>query len=408
MNRFLPFEWIAAIRFLREGQAQTALIIIGVAVGVGVIVFMSALLAGLQNNFSNRVLSTQAQVTVLPPKDAARPLRGKGPGLEVSSIQKPPQRLRSIDQWQNIRAELVAHPDVLVAAPLATGSAFAIRGTASKAISLTGIEPDSYFRIVMVPQKLVAGSTRLTTQDILIGTELANDLGVGIGEKLRVSAATGTSQILTVTGIFDLGNKSANQRVTYVALRTAQSVLDLVGGVSSLEVNVTDMYAAEAFAQTMRGVHDLEVDSWIKTNEQFFQAIRSQTIANLSIRFFVGLSVALGIASVLVVSVVQRSREIGILRAMGASRRQILWVFLTQGAIVGLSGSIFGSALGAGFVLLWRWFARNPDGTPFFVVPLQSTLFVTAAVLATLTGILAALVPALRAARLDPVVAIRG
>ena len=260
----------------------------------------------------------------------------------------------------------------------------------------------------MVPQKLVAGSTRLTTQDILIGTELANDLGVGIGEKLRVSAATGTSQILTVTGIFDLGNKSANQRVTYVALRTAQSVLDLVGGVSSLEVNVTDMYAAEAFAQTMRGVHDLEVDSWIKTNEQFFQAIRSQTIANLSIRFFVGLSVALGIASVLVVSVVQRSREIGILRAMGASRRQILWVFLTQGAIVGLSGSIFGSALGAGFVLLWRWFARNPDGTPFFVVPLQSTLFVTAAVLATLTGILAALVPALRAARLDPVVAIRG
>lgn len=408
MNRLLPFEWIAAIRFLREGQAQTALIIVGVAVGVAVIVFMSALLAGLQNNFSNRVLSTQAQVVILPPKEVARTLRGDGPGVEVSTVQKPPQRLRAIDQWQKIRAELDANPETMVAAPVALGSAFAIRGTASKAISLTGIEPETYFRVVTIPQKMVAGNPRLTTQDILIGTELASDLGVGIGEKLRVSAATGTSQVLTITGIFDLGNKAANQRVTYVALRTAQSLLELVGGVTSIEVNISDIYAAERFAQALRVARNLEVDSWIKTNEQFFQAIRTQTIANLSIRFFVGLSVALGIASVLVVSVVQRSREIGILRAMGASRHQILRVFLTQGAVVGLGGSIVGSALGAGFVMLWRWFARNPDGTPFFVVPLQPALFATAAVLATLTGILAALIPALRAARLDPVVAIRG
>jgi lipoprotein-releasing system permease protein len=408
MNRFLPFEWIAAIRFLREGQAQTALIIVGVAVGVGVIVFMSALMMGLQNNLSNRVLSTQAQIVILPPKEVARRLRADDRAIEVSAVQTPPQRLRAIDQWQKVRDELLIHPDVVVVAPMASGSAFALRGAASKAVSLTGIEPESHFRIVDVPQKLVAGSTRLTTQDILIGTELASDLGVGVGEKMRITAASGSSQTLTIAGIFDLGNKSANQRVTYVTLRTAQSLLGLVGGVSSIDVNLRDLYAAETIAQSFRSSYGLEVDSWIKTNEQFFNAIRTQTMANLAIRFFVGLSVALGIASVLVVSVVQRSKEIGILRAMGASRAQILRVFLTQGAVVGLAGSLVGSALGAGFVLLWRLLARNPDGTPFFHVPLQPGLFAIAAVLATLTGILAALVPALRAARLDPVVAIRG
>ena len=110
----------------------------------------------------------------------------------------------------------------------------------------------------------------------------------------------------------------------------------------------------------------------------------------------------------LVVVVVQKSREIGILRAMGISQGQILRVFLLQGGLLGLGGSVVGSAIGALALVLWQRYARNPDGTPLFPLAFDPALFVAALLLATLTGLAAAFAPALRAARLDPVVAIRG
>jgi lipoprotein-releasing system permease protein len=109
-----------------------------------------------------------------------------------------------------------------------------------------------------------------------------------------------------------------------------------------------------------------------------------------------------------VVTVVQRTSEIGILRAMGASRGQVLRVFLIQGAVIGLVGSIAGSAVGAGFVVMWRLFARNADGSEFFAISLPASLFLATGLIATLTGVLTAILPAIGAARLNPVDAIRG
>ncbi len=412
MSRWLPFEWIVALRFLREGRLQTLFIVAGIAIGVAVIVFMSALLTGLQGNFIRRVLTAQAHIQLLPPKDTARVLGSQrdvaGVVREAPIVQPPLQRLKSIDQWQAVATEVRAMPGVLVVAPTASGSALVTRGSASRAISVIGVDPALYFRIVTVPEKMVRGSTRLTSTDMLIGTDLATDLGVDVGDKLRVSSADGVVQTLTVTGIFDLGSKPANQRTTYVALRTAQSLLGLVGGVSDIEVTVRDIYAAEVIAQRITATTGVEADSWIATNSQFFTAVQAQKTSNTTIRFFVGLSVAFGIASVLVVSVVQKSREIGILRAMGISRGQVLRVFLVQGGLLGLLGSVVGSGLGWAALMLWQRYARNPDGTPLFPLAAEPSLFIASLLLATLTGLVAAFAPALRAARLDPVVAIRG
>ena len=427
----MPFEWIVAIRFLREGRLQTVFIVAGVAVGVAVIVFMSALMSGLQTNFIERVLSASAHIELLPPKEAARPLRqgahAKAGEIEAATLQAPLQRLKSIDQWQAVADQIRAMPEVLVVAPVAGGSALVVRGSAARAISLTGIEPERYFRIVDLESKIVRGSTRLSNTDILIGTELAIELGVGVGDKLRVTASSAASttvsntasntasevdaaasSILTVGGIFDLGNKGANLRTTFVALRTAQSLLALPGGVSSLEVTVRDVYAAEDVAQRITAATGVASDSWITTNAQFFTAVSAQTMANTAIRFFVGLSVAFGIASVLAVVVVQKSREIGILRAMGISRAQILRLFLLQGGLLALAGAVLGSGMGALGLVLWQRMAKNADGTALFPLVMDPALFAAAWLLATLTGLLAAFAPARRAARLDPVVAISG
>jgi lipoprotein-releasing system permease protein len=404
-----PFEWWVALRFLREGWVQTLFIIGGVAIGVGVIVFMSALLSGLQANFVKRVLTGQAHIQLLSPKEMARPLHETDRlPLQDHIVQPPLQRLKSIDQWQNIVAQIRAMPDVNVVSPAVNGSALVVRGDASRAINVIGIEPDLYFRIVPMPEKIVQGQARITISDILIGTELAKDLGVSVGDKLRVTSANGNANTLTITGIFDLGNKPANSRTTLMTLRSAQSLLGLTGGVSALDVTVQDVYTAEAMAQRITRLTGVQADSWIKTNEQFFTAISAQTTANTAIRLFVGLSVAFGIASVLVVSVVQKSREIGILRAMGITRGQILRIFLWQGGLLGLGGALCGSAMGSLGVVVWRTSQRNPDGTVMFMVNLEPLMFVIAMLLATLTGLVASLAPAMRAARLDPVSAIRG
>ena len=411
----LPFEWIVAIRFLREGRLQTVFIIAGVAIGVAVIVFMSALMAGLQSNFIQRVLSASAHIELLPPKQVSRLLRNGSAAsaseVEAAIVQAPLQRLKSIDQWQAVSAQIQAMPAVMVVAPVAAGSALVVRGSTTRAITLTGIEPTLYFRIVDLGDKIVRGSTRLLGTDILNGTELASDLGVGVGDKLRVTTGAGyavASSTLTICGVFDLGNKGANQRSTFVALRTAQSLLGLPGGVSSLEVTVSDVYAAETIAQRITAATGVESDSWITTNAQFFTAVSAQTTANTAIRFFVGLSVAFGIASVLAVVVVQKSREIGILRAMGISRAQILRLFLLQGGLLALSGAVLGSGIGALGLILWQRLAKNADGTPLFPLVMDPKLFGAALVLATVTGLVAAFAPARSAARLDPVVAIRG
>jgi lipoprotein-releasing system permease protein len=407
---YLPFEWIVAIRFLKEGRTQTLFIVTGVAIGVGVIVFMSALLSGLQANFIRRVLSAQSHIQLLQPQQITRQLRSRDASatLEAASVQAPTQQKRSIDQWQSIAAQVQALPGVKTVSPVASGSILLLRGSASRAVTVSGIEPGSYFRIVDFSDKLLRGSLHLGSAEILIGSDLGTDLGVDVGEKLHVTTADGGSSTLTVIGIFDLGSKGVNQRNTFTTLRTAQSLLDLPGGVTAIEVTVQDIYAAETIAQRIAAATGVQADSWIKNSAQFFAAVSAQTTANTAIRFLVGLSVAFGVASVLVVSVVQKSREIGILRAMGIARGQVLRIFLLQGGLLGLGGSVAGCGLGAASLVLWQRLARNADGTPLFPLELDTRLLVLALVLGSLTGLLAALAPALRAARLDPVVAIRG
>ncbi len=408
MNSWLPFEWIAASRFLREGRLQTIFIIFGVAIGVGVILFMSAALAGQQANIIRRVLSAQAHIVLLPPQEVARPLRAAPGVAQAAIVQKPFQRLRSIDQWQRIVEEVGRMRTVTAVSPMASGPMLAVRGEATRAVTVMGIEPERYFRIVPLPEKIVAGVARLHAEDIIVGTELAAELGVTVGDKLRIAPGTGQGATLMITGIVDLGSKPANQRNTYVSLHTAQALLGLIGGVSSIDLTVPDIYAAEDVAQTISAATGVQADSWIRTNTQLYTAINAQIVANTTIRFFVGLAIAFGIAAVLIVSVMQKSKEIGILRAMGASQGQIMRVFLLEGAALGLAGSVLGSVIGAGAILLWEALVKNPDGTPLFPLALEPRLFVGAAVLATLTGVASALAPALRGARLDPVVAIRG
>ena len=408
----MPFEWVVALRFLREGRLQTALIVGGAGAGVAVVLFITALVNGLQANTIKRVLGTQAHIVIRPLEEVARPQREAGAGEAVlARVEARAQRLRSIDQWQALEPVLDATPGITAVSPMVSGPAFALRGDASKSIAIFGVDPARYDRIVAVGEKLVDGAFRLGPDDAVIGKELARDLGLAVGDRFRMltaESAAPVTQSFVVSGIVDLGVRDLNRRSVYLAFRTAQTLLALPGGASQIDLKVADLFGAEALARRLEAQTGLTVESWMRTNEQLLAAINAQDISTGTIRTFVALIVAVGIASVLVVWVVQKRREIGILRAMGASRGRIQRVFLLQGTIVALAGSLIGSVLATGMIRAFTSLARNADGTALFdVITLPAWLYAAALGGAVAGGIVAAALPARAAAKLDPAQAIR-
>jgi lipoprotein-releasing system permease protein len=211
-------------------------------------------------------------------------------------------------------------------------------------------------------------------------------LGVRPGDRLTLQTG-GVSDAVRVTALVDLGVKDLNRRTVIVPLRAAQNLLGLPGGATSLDLTVKDVWTAQTLAQDLRQQFPYKIESWQESNAQLVSALNAQSVSTALIRAVVLVVVVLGIASVLVVSVVQKRREIGILRAMGATRGQVMRLFLVQGAFTSC--------------------VRGSDGLPLFIIHLPGALALQVALLATTCGVLAAIAPARRAAAMDPAQAIR-
>jgi len=395
-------ESTIALKFLRQGLVQTILILVGIAVGVSVIVFITTLVMGLQSNIVDRTLGTQAHIRVQPSDEINTILPAEQGILQLILEDKRAQRLRSINNWQQVMQTLEQLPDITAVSPVISGPAFARRGDVLKSVSLVGIDPIRYERIIPVAKDIISGEFRVGAGDAVIGKILADDLGLRVGNKLRLEAGQGRIATVTLSGIFEMGVRELDSRYVYLDIKQTQSLLGLFGAITQLDVTVEDLFQAERAAKRIAQLTGLKSESWMQTNAQLMNALSSQSLSTSIINFFVALSVAFGIASVLAISVTQRTREIGILRAMGITRKQILRVFLFQGALLGLTGAAAGVFFGAAMV----W-AFNTFGPKLFFIPLATQLIPVVMAVATLTGVLAAMVPAWRASKLDPVAAIR-
>jgi lipoprotein-releasing system permease protein len=411
MRGWLGFELRVALRFLREGRMQTLLIIVGVAAGVAVVAYISALISGLQSSTLTKTLGAQAHLSLRPLDDAVTPARLPGDGaLALTETQPRVQRLRSVANWQALVPLLEQLGPIDTVSPMVSGSGLALRGEAAQAIALMGVDLDRYDRIVGLRSKVVAGQARLDPGEAILGRELASDLGVRVGDRVTLQTTLGTrsvSDAVRVTALVDLGVRDLNRRTVIVPLRAAQSLLGLPGGATVLDMTLKDVWTASELAARLRERYPYKLESWQENNAQLVSALNAQSVSTSLIRGVVMIVVVLGIASVLVVSVVQKRREIGILRAMGATRGQVLRVFLVQGAVVGALGSVLGIALAVALIWAFTHFVKGSDGLPLFSITLPLATALRVAGIATLCGVLAAIAPARRAAAMDPAQAIR-
>jgi lipoprotein-releasing system permease protein len=344
----MPFAWFVALRYLRDAKGQTALILAAVSVGVAVVVFLSALINGLQVSLIEKTLGSQAHVTLHVPREVPRLLVAPTPERGIASVVLPaPQRLRSIDQWPATMEDIEHTFGVRSVSPMVVGYGFAIRSEAKEAIVIRGVDPERMLAIIDIRKRIVAGRFDLNGREVAIGSSLARALDAEVGDKIRITTTEGVDDIVTISGIFRLGNEGVDKTWLITSLRHAQSLYALPGGVTTLELKVADVFDAEHVASTLRDRLNLDADSWMGLNAELLTGLSAQSNSKMLIQFFVIVAVALGIASVLVVSVVQKSREIGILRAVGTASRRVLAVFLIQGGVLGLLGSLVGSGLGA-------------------------------------------------------------
>jgi lipoprotein-releasing system permease protein len=404
----MPFQWFVALRYLRDAKGQTALILAAVSVGVSVVVFLSALINGLQASLIESTLGSQPHVTLSVPREEPRPLVEASVDRVIARVVEPAsQRLRSIDQWPVVLAEVSRMSGVTAASATVTGAGIATRADARVPIVIRGVEPERFLPIIDLQARMVDGSLDLSGGRVVIGSVLASDLGVVAGDKVRVASTEGIDDVVEVAGVFSLGSEAVDKSWVVMSLRQAQSLFALLGGATTIELTVADVFSAERIAEEIHARTGLTSESWMTVNAELLAGLSAQSSSKSLIQFFVVVTVALGIASVLIVSVVQKSREIGILRAVGTPPRRVLAVFLIQGGVLGLIGSLVGSALGVAFAKSFEIVTSTPGGGPRFPVQVDLALLASATALATGVGLAAAVIPARRASRLDPATAIR-
>lgn len=391
-----------AIRYLTANRGQSLLLVLGVAVGVYVFVFMSALIGGLAVLLTDRTVGSIAHVVVEPAnRDPVALVESEGTLLAVLKSSQRRSTLQSAEAYLPI---LESTPHVAVVVGKVLGNGFMVKGEAVAPVQITGLEAKDISAIADIEANLVAGSTDLMLGTAVIGTGLAETLGIGVGQSLVIRSERDVEQSVTIGGIFELGVAAVDDAAVYLNIRAARVLLDLPEGLSRYEIKLDDLQQSRSVAAEIEARTGLKAVPWQEQNAQLLEGLTAQARSGDLIKGFALVTIIIGVASALLLSTYRRQSEIGIMRAMGASRGFVIFVFVIQGAMIGLAGGLLGAGLG--YLSLLPFPPPQLTSGGGLPVDYRQGAYGVAVAL-TLTGaILAAIWPAYSASRIDPVKAI--
>ena len=377
-----------ATRFLKSSKGQTILIALGIAIGVSVQIFIGSLIQGLQKSLVDTTIGNQPQIT----------LTSNNEEKLIADYEEIEERISENEE------------EVINLSVAADGPALISKDEETYSILLRGFNIDDADKIFNIKESLVDGALPEKEGEVLLGVDLKEEAGISIGDEIELLANFGDTSTVTVTGFFNLGVASLNKSWTITNLETAQSIFSYDDQVTSINMQLKDVFLADTVADSIKERETSEtlvVDNWKAQNEDLLSGLNGQSVSSIMIQVFVMISVLLGIASILAITVVQKSKQIGILKAMGIKDKDSSLIFLFQGLLLGVLGAILGVALGLLLAFTFTKFALNPDGTP--VVPLFiDPIFITfSAVIAVAASVIAALIPARTSSKLSPIEVIR-
>ena len=399
------FAFKVARRYLLSNPSQTLLLIAGVALGVTVFIFITALIAGLAVRLTDQVTGNSAHVSLQPATRVARVLPGPELPVESVALVSTFQR-QQIRDWPMVVDLLRANPEVSAISPQISGSAFLVKSEAVAPVAVIGVEPQGIDAISPITPKIIEGDGDLGANGLLIGVRMAEELGLGAGQSVLLRTERGVERQLTIRGVFRTGLQSLDERVAFLSLQTARPLFDLPEGVTNIEVKLKDPQGARAAARFLGQATGLRATPWQEKNVGLEDALKAQGQTGTMIQIFSLISIIIGVASALVLSAYRRRSEVGIMRAFGVPGGFILWVFLLQGLLIGLVGAVLGCASGYG-LCIWLEGVTRPDGTSILPIAPRQGGYAAAMVLTTLGAVIASILPARSASKIDPLEAIQ-
>jgi lipoprotein-releasing system permease protein len=401
------FESMIAWRFLKESRLQTILILLGIIIGVSVQIFLSSLISGLQRNLIEQTVGDSPHILLKAQENSPQSILQKGNQSLVIPIITAAKKDAYILSYQPLLKKLDTFPNLKIVSSLVEGSGFITKAEVSRPVVVKGIFLDRADGIYKIIQRVNNGKAVLGGTGVLIGRGLAEDLKIETGSIIEIRTSEGNSGVFAVNGIFDFENAAINSSWIFMDIFRSQALFDLNGAISRIEMQIDQVFQSENIAQKIKKDNpDFLIETWQSNNRQLLSALQSQSASSYMIQFFVLLAVTLGIASVLAIAAVQKSREIGILKAMGTRTNSASRIFLIQGAVLGLSGSILGSLVGVGLIKMFQ-IASQSGGALSFSIQVEFRTAISLIVISTIASIGAALFPARKAASLVPIEVIR-
>ena len=369
-----------AWRFLRTSPVQSVLIVFGIAVGIAVQVFVGSLITSLQASLIQTTIGSSPHITLAAPKD--------GDPIAYTDL---------------VKRVVSSTPNVSAVVPTRSISALYVHDTDRVPLTIKGGDLATLNQIYRLRQRTVTGDPTLKQGQIVIGLDLAKKYALVPGDRMTITTGAGTQIALTVSAIVDLGSSAANLRQAFSGPELPRSELGYrADQFSAVEVQLTDPFLSKTIAPEWRTrLGNVKVSDWQVENKDLLTALNSQSASSYMIQVFVLVAVALGIASTLAISAVQKTKQIGILKALGMADGATATIFLWQSAMLGIVGTSLG--VGLGFSLIAGFtFGTARSGSGFPIVAQPGFIAVSAGI-GILVALLSAIIPTRKTAKLDPI-----
>lgn len=416
----MRYEWFIGLRYLKAKRKQTFISIItvisiaGVMLGVMALIVVLSVMSGFQKTLKEKILGTQAHLVVLKASD------------------------RGMDHYEEALQKVEGIKGVVSAAPFIFSQVMLSSDSGTSGVVLKGIDPDRVSKVTELAKNLKSGrlddlkeGKATDLPGIILGVELAKHLSVTLGDPIQVISPLGTMTPMgmmpkmkrfLVKGIFYSGMYEYDNTMAYISLESAQKFFSMEAHVTGIEVKTEDIYKVKEIGKEIRKKMGFPfwTKDWMEMNRNLFAALKLEKIAMFIILVLIVLVAAFNIISTLIMVVMEKNKDIAILKSMGAPSQGILKIFVIEGGVIGVVGTVLGTLLGlaAAFNLeTITGFVENLfgfkilssdvyyiDKLPSQVNPLDVSLIVITAILISL---LATLYPAWRASKLDPAEALR-
>lgn len=392
----MRYEYFVSLRYLLAKRKEkfisiiSTISILGVAVGVCALIVVIGVMAGFDNDLRDKIVGTNSHLVI----------------EKEGGIEDPNSVIERINVF----------PHVIAASPFLNGQVLIVYGNQTNSIILRGITPSEEIKVTRIGEYIKKGSIKnLKGEGILIGSEFANKFNLDVGDAVPIiSPFDGKIRNFKVVGIFNSGMYDYDLNLAFVELRKAQELYGMGTKVGGVGVKIDDVYLAEDLKMRMQRELGFPywVRSWMDLNRSLFSALKLEKLAMFVILSLIIIVACLNIISTLIMVVMEKTKDIGILKAIGATNRSIMAIFTLEGFLIGTIGTILGvaSGLGLSYLLEKYQFIQLPRDIYYidrFPVDVQFGDTVAIVIAALMISLLSCIYPAWQASRLNPVDALR-